>query len=75
MGKEEKQVKKGNIHNREVCYDKKMAEFLMEIFLSDKIVRKTKIFPIFLEIFPFLGVITLLPGCIAFQCLGHLYEL
>ena len=30
---------------------KKTAEFLTEIFLSDKIIRKTKIFPVFWEIF------------------------
>ena len=33
----------------------------MEIFLSDKIIRKTKIFPIFWEIFPIFAILTLLP--------------
>ena len=36
------------------------AEFLTEIFLSDKIIRKTKIFPFFGEIFPVFAVLTLL---------------
>ena len=40
---------------------KKTAEFLTEIFPSDKIIRKTKIFPVFLEIFPIFSVLTLLP--------------
>ena len=35
--------------------------FLTEIFLSGKIIRKTKIFPVFLEIFPIFAVLTLLP--------------
>ena len=39
----------------------KNAEFLTEIFLSDKIIRKTKIFPVFWEIFPVFAVLTLLP--------------
>ena len=41
---------------------KKTAKFLTEIFLSDKIIRKTKIFPVFWEIFPVFAVLTLLPG-------------
>ena len=40
---------------------KKTAEFLTEIFLSDKIIRKTEIFPVFWEIFVVFAVLTLPP--------------
>ena len=39
----------------------KTDEFLTEIFLSGKIICKTKIFPIFLEFFPIFTVLTLVP--------------
>ena len=40
---------------------KKTDKFLTEIYLSGKIIRKTKIFPVFFEIFPIFAILTLLP--------------
>ena len=67
----------------------KTDEFLTEIFLSGKIICKTKIFPAFLEIFSIFAVLTLLhvqknrdfthfPGKFPVFCvrtLPHLYEI
>ena len=43
-------------------FDKKRPNFFNKIFISEKIVQKTKILLVFSEISLVLGVITLLPG-------------
>ena len=50
-----------NFKSREICSGKKTAEFLTEIFLSVKIIRKPKKFPVLSEILPVFAVFTLLP--------------